>query len=871
MNKKKTAIFEKFHFSAGKWWRTINQEWSTKLCGLVETATKHWWKNKADDPSMELLNDMMFQNDVSFIGRRSDRHEENAAITKAFIIPCWQIHNAINHPNIESFMKTYPEFVGKEIQEKRILQGIANVIGLMAKVFPPSHSKCFIMQTATQIVEGGDIRYITGGGMISQSEDRHVIFSRETGIPRRPRKEPSTTSSATKKKQKKKRQKKKAAAEGGQQQQQGELKKKKKKKRGTDHLVSQNGVSNPYLNYYDNPYISSPSQTPPYHSSSSSSTNPPSSRIQGGNPNSSIYHFEGEGRRRRRNMVDEEELDGDNGRNKSNGSRRQPHRRTKESVPLWYEEEEDYLNALLYERKKLMGGRKPSTIIRPGHRFIPPHPSLASSKSSNQLPQPILSSSSSNPQSNRVSSPGQENAEWLLSPALMNTFNVNTPVFNGEMIPPSSSNSLLSLQSPPRSGPPQPSPLDILSHVASSEMDSSSSSSTMVENEGKRVDGGPRKSNHQDKKEDEVGSEEDLLFQESKSAAYGGNKSTSSSSSITPIVTTGTPLSTIHLSRGRMDHPSPITTPGCGISGELTKQGLCWDQSHDEVEEFFDSEMDYKEEAVEKNKNESSKKLKRECPSSNHSFKTEDASPLLLRRNLSHPDAILSKMNVHSFSIIPSDSSPHLTVSHSVNGEPEKKLYPPPKKTKRRNREDGVVGLSSPGDNQGCNKKRRMANSKANNMYYLSPLFYNQSLDEDTLSDIFPSQHTNNQDNTTSSNVHDDQSSTNSLETIESISPDHISSPPPSISKQHSSSTSSSSSSSSISRKIPRNLIPPKVPNRKKMRNLGLRPPSSIPFKSPLITIDSHIFSPQMDNSSSTLQINISSSTPSSSSSDLPL
>lgn len=102
--------------------------------------------------------------------------------------------------NMESFLRAYPDFRDRSALEQEKLRLSANWMDLTLCCVPPRNNKTFILNIIPRIVEGRNVKYVTGSGQTRATADRVALFRLEGDCeklqrpPRRKRDESSTNS-----------------------------------------------------------------------------------------------------------------------------------------------------------------------------------------------------------------------------------------------------------------------------------------------------------------------------------------------------------------------------------------------------------------------------------------------------------------------------------------------------------------------------------------------------------------------------------------------------------------------------------------------------------------------------------------------------
>ncbi len=91
--------------------------------------------------------------------------------------------------NINILTENYPEFTSCDDKEKSTLLKFRNIMAVAIQVLPPKSKKAHLLDLVTRIVEGSQVRYITGSGETLATRRRVLIYEREGNIV--PRKRPN--------------------------------------------------------------------------------------------------------------------------------------------------------------------------------------------------------------------------------------------------------------------------------------------------------------------------------------------------------------------------------------------------------------------------------------------------------------------------------------------------------------------------------------------------------------------------------------------------------------------------------------------------------------------------------------------------------
>lgn len=131
--------------------------------------------------------------DVHLLHREDERRLifEAAYVMTLFMMPSSH-QNIIS--SIDKFMEKYPSFVRVDRKEQMTLLKYRNMMATAILVLPPKSKKAHLLDLVTRIVEGNDVRYITGSGETASTRRRVIIYETEgniTPLPRPPRRSPN--------------------------------------------------------------------------------------------------------------------------------------------------------------------------------------------------------------------------------------------------------------------------------------------------------------------------------------------------------------------------------------------------------------------------------------------------------------------------------------------------------------------------------------------------------------------------------------------------------------------------------------------------------------------------------------------------------
>jgi hypothetical protein len=114
---------------------------------------------------------------------------EAAFVMTLFMMPAGRIQI---WSNVSTLIDKYPMFSRNDIDEKELntLLHFRNMMAVAILVLPPKSKKAHLLDLVTRIVEGNDVRYITGSGETAATRRRVTIYELEgniTPLPRPPR------------------------------------------------------------------------------------------------------------------------------------------------------------------------------------------------------------------------------------------------------------------------------------------------------------------------------------------------------------------------------------------------------------------------------------------------------------------------------------------------------------------------------------------------------------------------------------------------------------------------------------------------------------------------------------------------------------
>ena len=127
--------------------------------------------------------------DVHLLHREDERRLifEAAYVMTLFMMPSSRPHII---SSIEELTGKYPSFVRVDEKELMTLLKYRNMMAIAILVLPPKSKKAHLLDLVTRIVEGNDVRYITGSGETASTRRRVTIYETEgkiTPLPRPPR------------------------------------------------------------------------------------------------------------------------------------------------------------------------------------------------------------------------------------------------------------------------------------------------------------------------------------------------------------------------------------------------------------------------------------------------------------------------------------------------------------------------------------------------------------------------------------------------------------------------------------------------------------------------------------------------------------
>jgi hypothetical protein len=132
----------------------------------------------------------MFGLEVHNLHREDDRRLvfEAAYVLCLYLMPQGQV---CLWSNTDAMLESYPSFNRVDEHELSILLQYRNVMSVAMLVLAPKSKKAHLLDLVTRIVEGNDVRYITGSGETAATRRRVAIYENEGNIkplPRPPRK-----------------------------------------------------------------------------------------------------------------------------------------------------------------------------------------------------------------------------------------------------------------------------------------------------------------------------------------------------------------------------------------------------------------------------------------------------------------------------------------------------------------------------------------------------------------------------------------------------------------------------------------------------------------------------------------------------------
>jgi hypothetical protein len=132
----------------------------------------------------------MFGLEVHNLHREDDRRLifEAAFVLTLYLLPQGQ---ACLWSSTGTLLENYPNFRRVDEREQNILLQYRNVMAVAIMVLAPKSKKAHLLDLVTRIVEGNDIKYITGSGETAATRRRVTIYEHEgniTPLPRPPRK-----------------------------------------------------------------------------------------------------------------------------------------------------------------------------------------------------------------------------------------------------------------------------------------------------------------------------------------------------------------------------------------------------------------------------------------------------------------------------------------------------------------------------------------------------------------------------------------------------------------------------------------------------------------------------------------------------------
>ena len=141
--------------------------------------------------------------DVHLLHREDERRLifEAAYVMTLFMMPSSRQYII---SSIEELTGKYPSFVRVEEKELMTLLKYRNMMAIAILVLPPKSKKAHLLDLVTRIVEGNDVRYITGSGETVSTRRRVTIYETEgniTPLPRPPRRSPNESNMSRLKKE----------------------------------------------------------------------------------------------------------------------------------------------------------------------------------------------------------------------------------------------------------------------------------------------------------------------------------------------------------------------------------------------------------------------------------------------------------------------------------------------------------------------------------------------------------------------------------------------------------------------------------------------------------------------------------------------
>jgi hypothetical protein len=154
-----------------------------RIIDRADNVTKCKLRTALDAPKLLGL-------EVHILHREDERRLifEAAFVMTLFLMP---LSRKYLWNSVDTLLDRYPPFTKVEEVEQVTLLKYRNMMSIAILVLPPKSKKAHLLDLVTRIVEGNEVRYITGSGETAATRRRVAIYEKEGNIvplPRPPRK-----------------------------------------------------------------------------------------------------------------------------------------------------------------------------------------------------------------------------------------------------------------------------------------------------------------------------------------------------------------------------------------------------------------------------------------------------------------------------------------------------------------------------------------------------------------------------------------------------------------------------------------------------------------------------------------------------------